>query len=100
MYYKEIDRLLEKKFAVKAETKSESSKTWYIPHFGVKISNKPGKVRIVFDAAAQSKNISLNNLLLSGPDTFKSLNGVIMRFRQFKYACKSDLRDMFLKIKI
>ena len=98
MYYYEINRLIENGFAKKCESKPTGNRIWYLPHFGVSNVNKPGKVRLVFDAAAETSSVSLNKLLLSGPDLLKSLLGVLMRFTQFHYAIKADLRDMFLKI--
>lgn len=62
--------------------------------------NKPGKVRLVFDAAAKTSGTSFNDLFLTGPDSFESLFGVLMRFRQFAHALKADIRDIFLKINI
>lgn len=100
LYYKEMDRLFELGFAVEALEKPKNKNVWYLPHFGVKNINKPGKVRLVFDAAAKAEKVSFNDLLLAGPDLYASLLGILMRFRQHKYAVKSDLRDMFLKIKI
>lgn len=35
-----------------SEAECEDSGTWYLPHFAVTNINKPGKLRIVFDAAA------------------------------------------------
>ena len=37
-----------------------SNITNYIPHLYVLGLNKPGKIRVVFDAAAKHNNISLN----------------------------------------
>ena len=100
LYYKEMDRLFENNFAKPADETCLGKRIWYLPHFGVVNINKPGKVRLVFDAAAKTAGKSFNDLLLTGPDLLKNLLGVLMRFRQKPYAIKSDMRDMFLKIKI
>ncbi|XP_017888927.1 uncharacterized protein LOC108630255 [Ceratina calcarata] len=100
MYYREIDRMFEKGYAQKATAVPLGKRLRYLPHFGVYNINKPNKVRVVKDAAAKEEGVSFNDLLLTGPDLLKSLPGVIMRFRQFAYAVKGDIRDMFLKIKI
>ena len=100
LYYREMNRLFEAGYAVEAEKEFIRERVWYLPHFGVCNVNKPGKLRLVFDAAAKSSNINFNDLLMTGPDLLKSLPGVLMRFRQYEFAFKSDLRDMFLKIQI
>ncbi|KAL7293527.1 hypothetical protein TKK_0012970 [Trichogramma kaykai] len=88
------------KAQMKPASDPPKGKIWYLPHFGVQNINKPNRVRVVFDAAAKSQLVSFNDLLLSGPDLLKSLSGVLMRFREKPIAIKSDIRDMFLKIKI
>ena len=101
LYYKEMQRLFECGYAeVVNDFEKEPKRCWYVPHFGVTNVNKPGKVRLVFDAAAKSGSTSLNDLLLTGPDLLKTLLGVLMRFRQYAYAFSTDIRDMFMKINI
>ena len=100
LYYKEIERLIELGYAVEYPKSTPGIRQWYLPHFGVKNVNKPGKLRLVFNAAAKTSGVSLNDQLLSGPDFLKSLLGVLMRFRQRPIAVIADIKDMFLKIKM
>ena len=58
------------------EAKDRSSVTNYVPHHGVTNVNKPGKVRVVFDAAAQFDKTCLNEKLLKGPDSLNNLIGI------------------------
>lgn len=95
-----MDRLIENGFAKKLINETNNCRIRNSLHFGVLNINKPGKVRLVFDAAATTANISLNKLLLAGPNFLNLLSRVLMRFRQFAVAIEADIRDMFLKIKI
>ncbi|KAK3739372.1 hypothetical protein QZH41_004769 [Actinostola sp. cb2023] len=73
---------------------------WYLPHFGVYHPKKPDKIRVVFDSAAECNGISLNKLLLSGPDLTNSLLGVLLRFRQNPVAVVADIEQMFHSFKV
>ena len=83
-----------------AEARKRGPRTWYLPHFAVTNPNKPGKVRIVFDAAAEHKGTSLNKNLLQGPDCTNSLVGVLLRFREESIALVADIESMFHQIKV
>lgn len=100
LYYAEMTRLFECGYAEKVNDVEGGERIWYLPHFGVTNPSKPGKVRLVFDAAAKSGNVSLNDCLLAGPDLLQSLWGVLIRFRTGKIAFKGDVRDMFLRVKL
>ena len=47
--------------------------TNYVPHHAVSNVNKPNKIRVVFNAAAEYQNSSLNKHLLKGPDLLNKL---------------------------
>ncbi|XP_055633820.1 uncharacterized protein LOC129774148 [Toxorhynchites rutilus septentrionalis] len=75
-------------------------KVWYLP-FGVVVNpNKPGKIRLVLDAAAQVNGTSLNSILLSGPDLLTSLPAIIQQFRERPVAFKAEIREMFHQYRI
>ncbi|XP_074659583.1 uncharacterized protein LOC141912256 [Tubulanus polymorphus] len=74
-------------------------RTWYLPHHCVLNPNKPGKFRVVFDAASQFRGSSLKNLLMTGPDLLNSLFGVLQRFRLFETALVADIQAMFHQVR-
>lgn len=100
-YSRQIDNLLQKGYAQPCDgTEKSSSVCWYLPHFAVQNPNKPGKRRLVFDAAAKSHQTSLNDYLLEGPDLLMSLPGILFRFREEPIAITADVQEMFLQVKI
>jgi hypothetical protein len=58
------------------EASARSNITWYLPHHPVFNPNKPGKVRVVFDAAAKFQDMLLNEHLQS-PDLMNDLVGIL-----------------------
>ncbi|XP_078367158.1 uncharacterized protein LOC144651138 [Oculina patagonica] len=85
---------------VPAESLNSSKPCWYLPHFGIYHPKKPDKIRVVFDSAAECNGISLNSLLLSGPDLTNGLLGVLLRFRQNPVAMVADIEQMFHSFKV
>nr|XP_020483745.2 uncharacterized protein LOC109978925 [Labrus bergylta] len=68
---------------------------WYLPHFGIYHPQKPGQIRVVFDSSAQHCGMSLNDVLLTGPNMNNSLLGVLLRFRKEQVAVTTDIEQMF-----
>lgn len=99
-YTSQIDRLIAEKYAKLVNGPMSVSPVWWLPHFGVTNPNKPGKLRLVYDAAAKYQGTCLNDYLLSGPDLLNSLLGVLFKFRSGPIAYTADIADMFLRIKI
>ncbi|XP_055585122.1 uncharacterized protein LOC129737973 [Uranotaenia lowii] len=100
----QVEAYLSKRYAHKATPEeldsAEPGRIWYLPLNYVENPKKPGKVRLVWDAAAQAHGISLNSVLLPGPDLLTSLPAVIQRFRERKVAFGADLREMYHQIRV
>lgn len=82
------------------EASHTTKRTWYLPHHPVTNPNKPGKVRIVKDAAALYKGKGLNASLVSGPDFLRPLPGVLIGFRNGRFAIAADVEEMFHQVRV
>lgn len=63
--------------------------------FGVYHPRKKDSVRMVFDSSAKFNNISLNDVLLKGPDITNNLQDILLRFRREEIAVIGDVEQMF-----
>ena len=64
VYQKILDGYIEKGHARKIDQGEENRhgpRKWCLPHHAVIHPHKPGKLRVVFDAAAQFAGVSLNS---------------------------------------
>ena len=82
------------------EASKRSKRTWYLPIHPVTNPNKPGKIRVVNDAAAEYQGVSLNKSLLTGPDMLNSLVGSLLRFRTGPIALTADIEAMFHQVRV
>ena len=97
-YYAKMAHYVNKGFARRMsveQAKRRPPKAWVLPHHPVFNPNKPGKMRIVNDAAAECQGTSLNKALLTGPDLLNSLVGIILRLRIGRVAVIADLEEFF-----
>ena len=56
---------------------------------------KSGKVCVVFDSSSKYHGLSLNDVLLTGPDLTNSLLGILLRFRLEAIVITADIEQMF-----
>ncbi|XP_060772289.1 uncharacterized protein LOC132883105 [Neoarius graeffei] len=90
-----MEKILEQGHAEVAPPLKEHEECWYLPLFGVYHPKKPGQIRVVFDSSCQHDGVSLNDVLLTGPDLNNSLLGVLIRFRREAIAITTDIQQMF-----
>ena len=87
-----MENMLSKGHAEVAPPLKQGQECWYLPLFGVYHPKKPDKIRVVFDSSASYEGVSLNEVLLTGPDLNNSLLGVLMRFRKEQVAITASVR--------
>lgn len=63
--------------------------------FGVYHPKKPGQNQVVFNSSAQYNGVSLNDVLLTGPDLNNPLLGVLLRFCKESVDITADIQQMF-----
>ena len=84
------------------EEEHSTEQGYYMPHHAVVCSSSSTtKIRAVFNASAPSKNKkSLNDFLSSGPSLLPDLTGLLLRFREFKFAFQADIKKAFFMIAV
>lgn len=73
---------------------------YYLPHHAViKPESTTTKVRVVFNASSlTSNNLSLNDVLHTGPVLQNDLTILIIKWRFFQYVFNGDIRQMYRQI--
>ncbi|KYQ59009.1 hypothetical protein ALC60_01980 [Trachymyrmex zeteki] len=79
---------------------TEEPASFYLPHHCVfKIVGQTSKIRVVFDASCRSTTgVSLNDVLLVGPNVQQDLISILLRFRYFLYVITADIIKMYRQI--
>ena len=67
-----------------------SGRMWYLPHV----------VRVVFDCAACSQGIYLNDLAYEDPNLTTLLNDVLVSYRLYSYVISGDVQAMYNQVKL
>jgi len=76
-----------------SRVKEPENDGYYMSHHAVvKESSNTTKIRVVFDASAKINNdISLNDILMTGPTIQNKLVSHLIRFRVYKYVITADI---------
>ncbi|XP_055622057.1 uncharacterized protein LOC129765672 [Toxorhynchites rutilus septentrionalis] len=86
--------------ATRSELKAfDCTKVWYIP-LNIVFNPRKQKYRLVWDARAEVKGISLNSKLLKGPDMLTALPAVLCRFRERAIGFGADIKEMYHQMRI
>lgn len=73
-----MNDMLKTEHAELAPPPEDGKKTWYLPIFGVYHPRKPKRIRSVVDSSAQHCEVSLNDVLMSGPDVTNNFIRVLI----------------------
>ena len=79
---------------------TEEKFVWYLPHHPVVHPRKPGKVKVVFDCAANFLGVSLNDMLPQSPGLNNNLIGVLMRFPEEPVVVVADIESMSHQVRV
>ncbi|XP_069129320.1 uncharacterized protein [Argopecten irradians] len=95
-----MKRMFDSNHAELAPPMTSDEESWYLPIFGVYHPKKKDQIRVVFDSSARFNGLSLNDVLMSGPDLTNSLLGVLMRFRREPIGITADIQQMFYEFRV
>lgn len=86
---------------VKEDEDPPGLQTYYLPHHCIlKPSSSSTKLRVVFDATAKASDLSLNDVLMTGPNNQSDLFSIVLRFRTHAYVFSVDVSKMYRQILI
>ncbi|XP_070403557.1 uncharacterized protein [Nothobranchius furzeri] len=98
-YAAQLHEMIDRGAAVRLSTDALSNwngPVWYVSHL---ISLNPHSVttpvRVVWNSSQRFEGVSLNELLMKGPDVLNQIRAVLLRFRDGKYAALGDVRKMY-----
>ena len=94
-YTEFMKKMLDNDQAERAPPLEAGKEHWYLPTFGVYHPKKPGQIRVVSYLSTGCQGVSLNDVILSGPDLNNTLLGVLLRFRKEPVAVTADVQQMF-----
>ena len=94
-----ISNYVEKKYIEEVPI-SDQGKGWYLPFFEVVNRAKSTPIRLVFDAKAKYKGVSLNNQIEDTPNRLNDIVSSLLKLRQYEYGLTGDISEMFLRVRM
>lgn len=98
-YTTQVHEMVERKAAKKLtrETIADwKGPVWYVSHL---VAPNPHSVttpvRLVWNSSQKFRGISMNDLLLKGPDVLNPIRAVLLRFRRGVHAALGDIKKMY-----
>ena len=83
------------------ELREYAGPKFYLSHHDVlRPESQSTAMRLVFNSSARIKGISLNECLAKGPSLLNNILGILLRFRQDRFAFIGDISKMFHSIDI
>ncbi len=92
-----MGKVFSKNHAEEAPPLLEGEECLYFPFLGVYHPKISWNIRVFFDSSACHEGVSMNGVILSGPDMNNTLVGVLMRFGKEAVAITADIEQMFYR---
>lgn len=76
--------------------------SYFLCHHAVfKENSESTSIRVVFDGSASSSSgVSLNQILMVGPNVQDSLFSILIRARQYRYILSADIEKMYRQVQV
>ncbi len=98
-YSAQVKDMLDRGAAVKLSESAIANwdgPVWYVSHL---IAPNPHSVttpvRLVWNSSQRFRGVSMNDLLMKGPDVLNQIRAVLLRFRSGVYAALGDIKKMY-----
>ena len=98
-YTRQVHDMVARGAAVKlsrATMDSWSGAVWWVNHLTAPNPHSASTpVRLVWDSSQEFRGVSLNGILLKGPDVLNPIRAVLLRFREGEHAAIGDVSKMY-----
>lgn len=98
-YASQVHEMVNREAAVKLSKEvlqSWKGPVWYISHLiALNPHSVSTPVRLVWNSSQKYRGLSLNDILIKGPDVLNPIRAVLLRFRAGVFAALGDIRKMY-----